>query len=101
MPTYRVLVTNGATYWFKYDTDKYHREDGPAIEHANGEKRWYFDGLCHRRNGPAIEYSDGGKSWYLEGKELTEEQFNQKMQNNSCDGKFVEIDGKKYKLIAV
>ena len=53
-----------------------HREDGPAIEFANGTKKWFLDGIRHREDGPAIEYTDGDKEWYLNGEELTEEEFN-------------------------
>ena len=52
-----------------------HRTDGPAIELANGGKRWYIEGKRHRLDGPAIEFADGDKSWYIEGKHLTYEQF--------------------------
>lgn len=75
--------------------NKYHREDGPAIEYPDGRKEWYVDGRLHRVNGPAIEcfrntlfqyeywYQDGllhredgpaytnndnDKEWYIEGK---------------------------------
>jgi len=41
----------------------------PAIECANGDKRWYVEGKLHRvGNKPAIEYSNGDKYWYVEGK---------------------------------
>ena len=51
-----------------------HREDGPAIEHFNGDKFWYFDSRLHRINGPAIEYNDGTKYWYVNGKECSEKE---------------------------
>ena len=38
-----------------------HREDGPAIEQANGHKEWYLNGKRHREDGPAIEWSSGDK----------------------------------------
>ena len=47
--------------------DKFHREDGPAIEYTNGRKWWYFNGKPHRENGPAVEYANGTKYWYLGG----------------------------------
>ena len=47
---------------------KYHREDGPAIEFANGGKQWYLNGLLHRKDGPAIEWDNGSRYWYLNGK---------------------------------
>src|ERR1039458_1402855 len=67
-----------------------HREDGPAIEHANGDwewckngklhrvggpaydcfgcQRWFINGVLHRDDGPAQEYADGPKEWYINGK---------------------------------
>lgn len=56
-----------------------HREDGPAIEWADGSKAWYLNGKCHREDGPAIEYADGYKAWYLHGERFDEEQFNARM----------------------
>ena len=47
---------------------KLHREDGPAIEYANGDKLCYKEGKRHREHGPAIENADGNKYWYKEGK---------------------------------
>ena len=77
MKTYTVKVgKNGTIRWYKPDTEELHREDGPAIEYANGSKYWY-----------------------LNGKLLTEQQWQQATQ--SCAGKTVEIDGKKYKLVEV
>ena len=45
-----------------------HREDGPAIEHTNGNKWWYVNGKFHREDGPAVEYANGNKWWYVNGK---------------------------------
>lgn len=46
---------------------QYHREDGPAIEHPDGTKHWYKNGLLHREDGPAIELENGEKAWYKKG----------------------------------
>ena len=67
--------------------------------HSNGIKYWYQNGQLHRVDGPAIEYSDGSKKWYIEGNELTEEEF--LSGTSDCNGKLVEIEGKKYKLSLV
>jgi hypothetical protein len=61
-----------------YLNGKRHREDGPAIEGANGYKYWYLNGKRHREDGPAIEFSDGFKVWHLNGVKLTEEEFKKK-----------------------
>ena len=38
---------------------------------------WYNEaGQLHREDGPAIEYADGRKYWYINGKKLTETEFN-------------------------
>ncbi len=55
----------GTKRWFL--NHKLHREDGPAVEYANGSKSWWFHGKRHREDGPAIELTDGYKSWYLNG----------------------------------
>lgn len=31
-----------------------HRENGPAVEYADGDKAWWFNGKKHRVGGPAI-----------------------------------------------
>ena len=51
-----------------YLNDILHREDGPAVESANGNKAWYKNGQCHREDGPAIERTNGDKLWYKNGK---------------------------------
>jgi hypothetical protein len=43
------------------------REDGPAYESNDGNKRWYKNGALHRIDGPAVIYPDGTKSWCLRG----------------------------------
>jgi antitoxin component YwqK of YwqJK toxin-antitoxin module len=78
--------------------DKLHREDGPAVEWSDGAKKWYLNGKPHREDGPAFERSDGTKSWYLNGECMTEKEFNERTAPDSCEGKVVEIDGKKYRL---
>jgi len=45
-----------------------HRDDGPAMEHANGSKAWYRNGQLHRDDGPAVECANGYKAWYRRGK---------------------------------
>lgn len=65
-----VEYANGEKCW--YLNGKRHREDGPAIEYVNGDRKWYLNGNLHREDGTAVEYANGDKYWYLNGKELTE-----------------------------
>jgi hypothetical protein len=96
---YEVTVNERGTFWRL--NGKYHREDGPAIENDNGCKTWWLNGEPHRENGPAAEFSNGTKGWYLNGENYTESEFKKEMAKRNkptCEGKVVEIDGKKYKL---
>ena len=63
-------------WWFNGEL---HREDGPAYEDADGSREWYLNDERHREDGPAIEWGDGTKAWYLNGKKLTEAEFNARM----------------------
>ena len=58
----------GTKHWCL--NEKRHREDGPAIERADGSKRWYLNDKRHREDGPAVEYADGSKWWYLNGEKI-------------------------------
>ena len=66
-------------YYSDREMQKLHREDGPAIERASGNKLWYVNGKLHREDGPAVERYDGYKAYYLNGKRLTEDEFNARM----------------------
>ena len=96
---YTVKVYDDRTEW--YLNGELHRENGPAIEYADGTKVWHLNGNRHRVDGPAVEYADGSKYWYLNGIQYSEADWKKEIEklNNSCNGRIVEIDGKKYKLI--
>ena len=65
---YRIEVDKDGTHRYYNSAWQYHRENGPAVEYANGEKWWYQNGQPHRIGGPAIELADGTKFWYQNGK---------------------------------
>ena len=52
----------------KAQNGTWHREDGPAVEYANGLREWWVNGMRHRENGPAIEWPDGTRWWYFRGR---------------------------------
>ena len=52
------------TICYYNDLNQFHREDGPAIEYADGTKCWCRNGQSHREDGPAVEYANGNKGWY-------------------------------------
>jgi hypothetical protein len=100
-----VEFANGDKHWWL--NGKFHREGGPAIEYANGKKAWYLNDKLHREDGPAIEWASGTKYWYLNGENYSEADFKTELakrkqpQPLSCEGKVVEIEGKKYRLTEV
>ena len=61
---------------YRNSEGKLHRENGPAVEWANGTKAWYVNDELHREDGPAIEWASGAKEWWINGEEFTEEEFN-------------------------
>ena len=63
-----------------------------------GNKRWYLNDQLHREDGPAIEYANGAEYWYLNDEEVTEEEHKKRTSKATCSGKVVEIDGIKYEL---
>ena len=44
-----ITLNSNAIRYFK--DGKHHREDGPAIEHANGFKNWIYKNRSYGRNG--------------------------------------------------
>ncbi len=63
------LTPSGNKIWTR--NGRYHREDGPAFEFANGTKKWFLKGGLHRTDGPAVEWHDGSVEWHLNGREVT------------------------------
>ena len=60
-----LIDRHGTKRW--YLNGELHREDGPAIEFADGEKQWYINGHIHRLDGAAIIWGDGSKEWWVDG----------------------------------
>ena len=55
-----------ATFWLA--GGQLHREDGPAIEYANGYHEYWVRGQLHRDDGPAKEDTASGfQVWYRHG----------------------------------
>ena len=98
METYKVTVDEYGTIRWRNEDGQFHRLDGPAVESTNGDKFWHKNGRLHCLDGPAIEWSNGNKLWYIEDVKYTEEAFNTKIKT-TCEGKTVEVDGIKYKLV--
>jgi len=98
MKQYTVKVYDDKTEWYN-QKGKLHREGGlPAIEWSDGYKAYYVNGQLHRDDGlPAVEWADGTKEYWINGKQITKD-IAEQLAKPSCNGKVVEIDGRKYQL---
>jgi hypothetical protein len=90
--------SDGTRFW--YLDGKRHRIGGPAFEWQNGCREWFYNDRRHRLDGPAIEGFDRTKGWWIDGVQLSEDEFNRRVNPAPCDGKVVEIEGRKYRLVA-
>jgi len=82
MKTYKVTVDDEGTIRWYNENGQQHREDGPAIEWADGTKSWWINGRRHREDGPAIEHAkNGDKEWYINGEPLSEQEFIKRTQS--------------------
>ena len=49
---YRVEVDEDGSRRYYSSAELLHRDDGPAVEFANGHKEWYQNGQRHRTDRP-------------------------------------------------
>ena len=97
MKQYIVQVFDDKILWFNQEGQLHREGDLPAVEYLNGYKAYYVNGKRHRDNGqPAIEWK-GYKEYWVNGNFITKEQAEQ-LAKPTCEGKVVEIDGRKYQL---
>lgn len=75
---YPAYINGDIQIWY-VDGNK-HRVGGPATVYKSGTKEWYQNNQRHRDDGPAVERYNGEKSYYINGKQLTEQEFHERMQ---------------------
>jgi hypothetical protein len=66
------IDSDGTKQWYNVQ-GQLHREDGPALETADGKRCWFINGGHHREDGPACELDydvDSRKSWWINGKKI-------------------------------
>lgn len=68
-----VEYANGTKEWCQ--NGLHHRDNGPAFITARGTRKWAINGRLHRTDGPAIEWSDGGREWWVGGVKYTEQEY--------------------------
>jgi len=62
------------TYSCEYYIQAYPTFTGCLIN-KSGYKVWYKDGLKHREDGPAIEWKNGDKKWWLNNVQYTKQEW--------------------------
>lgn len=64
MKDYNEIDSHGTKRW-RNNNGQYHREDGPAIEWADGAKEWWVNDRRHRLDGPAYVGPGGSSAWWV------------------------------------
>jgi hypothetical protein len=87
-------------YWYRYE----YNEDGNKTYYENSDSFWYR--YEHDKDGKKTYFEDSHGSWARyeydkDGNETYYEDsygYKEGTKRISCDGKVIEVDGKKYKL---
>ena len=68
--TYKLYTLNGE---FTKDIDTWPDNFNGIVECVNYSKHWVFEGKYHRLDGPAFEHFNGEKHWFIFGIQYTKE----------------------------
>src|SRR5690606_18802809 len=75
------IRNDGTEIWVRLN--KYHREDGPAVNYPNGSCEWWRNGKLHREDGPAVIVSPGHFIFYAHRILKPEEQHKEIIEKNN------------------
>lgn len=50
-----------------------------TVRVASNSTKWLLNGRLHREDGPAIEWADGGEHWYLTGVRYSKEEWDRQL----------------------
>lgn len=89
MKEYTVRLNEGNTLW--YYKGELHRDEGPAIECANGDRFYYQHGKLHRVDGPAVIRANGDEQYYIMGTRVHPPAKRAKIE-------FIIFDGTQYQV---
>ena len=98
-----LIAHDGSIYWYRngdlhrddgpavvkadgtqlyYTNGERNRYDGPAVIKPDGQLEFWVDGELHRDDGPAVLYADGAKAYWINGVTVSEEEFNEIVDND-------------------
>lgn len=63
----------GTKNYYNLNCRQLDRNDGPAVEYADGGKLYYKNGQLHNESGPAIQWANGDRYYFLNDVEVSEE----------------------------
>jgi hypothetical protein len=84
----KVTDDQDTVLWYK--DNLCHRDGAPAVEHANGSKMRMVKEMSHRIDGPAIEFVDGRKEWWDDGKNVSQQEAEQKESSSLARINYIE-----------
>lgn len=71
-------LPDGTREWLN-DAGERHREGGPAaIVLPDGRREWRRRGKLHREDGPAIEHADSSREWWIDGERYDGDELEQR-----------------------
>ena len=70
-----------------------------CITDTNGNKYWYLNDKLHREDGPAVEMADGTKKWCINDHDVTQEITKWATDNNIDLYNLSEVDKALIKLV--
>ena len=86
-----MMITKTELLSWKYIA-KFPKFTGILID-RHGDKFWYKKGKCHRDEGPAVESADGDKWWFLHGKRMSKEEHKRRVRIKKLESFLSQEEG--------
>ena len=77
------MITVKIEDWFKYFCE--HKTFTGCLIDSKNNKYCFLEGMWHKEDGPAIEYANGDKQYYLNEKHYTEETWRKEVRRRKLE----------------
>ena len=67
MLTNSTMTEHQGNKWWLDEQGKFGRTGAPAVIYSNGDREWWNHGVQTREEGPAVDRADGHKEWIVGG----------------------------------
>ena len=78
-------------FWHEYIEE--HPNFTGCLINQDNNKAWYKNGQRHREDGPAIEFADGSKRWHLNDKYYSEQDWKIALRKIKLERVLKKING--------